>query len=56
VVWFFTQSRWLPRLSLTAWLVACSAVMVLRMGLTAAWADVLWILLLAQMLLMREWH
>ncbi|PUE19402.1 MFS transporter [Limnohabitans sp. WS1] len=50
VVWFFTQSRWLPRLSLTAWLVACSAVMVLRMGLTAAWADVLWILLLAQML------
>jgi PPP family 3-phenylpropionic acid transporter len=50
VLWFFTQSRWLPRLSLTAWLVACSAVMVLRMGLTAIWADVLWILLLAQML------
>jgi len=50
VVWFFTQSRWLPRLSLAAWLVACSAVMLLRMVLTATWADVLWVLLLAQTL------
>ena len=50
VVWFFTQSRWLPRLPLTAWLVACSAVMLLRMVLTAGWADVLWVLLLAQAL------
>lgn len=50
IVWFFTQSRWLPRMSLTGWLVACSATMVLRMGLTAAWADVLWVLLLAQVL------
>jgi PPP family 3-phenylpropionic acid transporter len=50
VVWFFTQSRWLPRMPLTAWLVACSAVMLLRMGLTVAWADVLWVLLLAQTL------
>ena len=48
IVWFFTQSRWLPRLPLTAWLVACSAAMVLRMVLTSAWADVLWVLLLAQ--------
>ncbi len=48
IVWFFTQSRWLPRLPLTAWLVACSAAMVLRMALTTAWADVLWVLLLAQ--------
>ena len=50
VVWFFTQSRWLPRLPLTAWLVACSGVMLLRMGLTVGWADVLWVLLLAQTL------
>jgi MFS transporter, PPP family, 3-phenylpropionic acid transporter len=50
VVWFFTQSRWLPRLHLSAWLVLCSAVMLLRMGLTATWADVLWVLLLAQTL------
>lgn len=48
VVWFFTQSRWLPRVPLSAWLVLCSAVMLLRMGLTATWADVLWVLLLAQ--------
>jgi PPP family 3-phenylpropionic acid transporter len=48
--WFFTQSRWLPRLPLTGWLVLCSATMLLRMGLTAAWADVLWVLLLAQTL------
>ena len=48
IVWFFTQSRWLPRLPLTAWLVVCSAVMVLRMLLTTVWADVLWVLLLAQ--------
>ncbi|MBM3398331.1 MAG: MFS transporter [Betaproteobacteria bacterium] len=50
VVWFFTQSRWLPRLPLTGWLVACSGVMLLRMGLTVGWADVLWVLLLAQTL------
>ncbi|MEK7344725.1 MAG: MFS transporter [Pseudomonadota bacterium] len=50
VGWFFNQSRWLPRMPLTAWLVVCSAVMALRMGLTTAWADVLWVLLLAQLL------
>ncbi|MGV0960670.1 MAG: MFS transporter [Limnohabitans sp.] len=48
IVWFFTQSRWLARLPLTAWLVVCSAAMVLRMALTTVWADVLWVLLLAQ--------
>ena len=35
---------------LAAWLVLCSAVMVLRMTITATWADVLWVLLLAQTL------
>jgi PPP family 3-phenylpropionic acid transporter len=48
IVWFFTQSRWLQRLPLTGWLVACSAAMALRMLLTTVWADVLWVLLLAQ--------
>jgi PPP family 3-phenylpropionic acid transporter len=50
IVWFFSQSRWGPRMPLTAWLVLCSFVMLLRMSLTAAWADVLWVLLLAQTL------
>ena len=48
--WFFTQSRWLPRMSLPAWLLLCSAAMVLRMGLTASSAQVLVLLLLAQAL------
>lgn len=50
IIWFFTQSRWLPLLSLTAWLVLCGAVMVLRMGLTASSAAVWPVLLLAQCL------
>ncbi|MBE2261819.1 MAG: MFS transporter [Burkholderiaceae bacterium] len=48
--WFFTQSRWLPLLSLPAWLVVSSAVMALRMGITATAASVLAALLLAQAL------
>jgi PPP family 3-phenylpropionic acid transporter len=48
--WFFWQSRWLHRLPLTGWLVLCSAAMALRMALTAAWADVLVVLVLAQCL------
>jgi len=48
--WFYSQSRWLHRLPLTGWLVVCSAAMALRMGLTTLWADVLWVLLLAQCL------
>lgn len=48
VGWFFTQSRWLPRLRLTGWLVACAAVMALRMVMTAGAADQLWVLMLAQ--------
>ncbi len=50
IVWFFSQSRWLQRLPLTGWLVLCSGAMVLRMLLTAAWADVLLVLVLAQVL------
>lgn len=48
--WFFTQSRWLPRFSLTAWLVICAAVMALRMAVTASMASVLWVLVIAQAL------
>ena len=50
IAWFFTQSKWLPKLPMTAWMVVCSAVMVLRMLATAEWAHVLWVLLLAQAL------
>jgi PPP family 3-phenylpropionic acid transporter len=44
--WFFTQGRWLPKLSLTGWLVLASALMALRMGVTAGLPQV-WPLLLA---------
>ena len=48
--WFFWQSRWLHHLPLTGWLLLCSAAMVVRMVLTAAWGDVLLVLALAQCL------
>ncbi len=44
--WFFTQGRWLPRLSLTGWLVLAAALMALRMVVTAGLPQV-WPLLLA---------
>jgi PPP family 3-phenylpropionic acid transporter len=50
VGWFFTQSRWLPRWRLSAWLMICAAVMALRMVMTAGAGDHLWVLLLAQCL------
>ena len=50
VLWFFTQGRWLPRLSLPGWLVLAGAVMAFRMALTAG-VPTLWpVLLLAQAL------
>ena len=48
--WFFTQGRWLPWLSLPAWLVLAAGVMALRMGLTAGLPMVWPLLLLAQAL------
>lgn len=48
--WFFTQGRWLPKLSLTGWLVLASALMTLRMGLTAGLPLVWPLLLVAQAL------
>jgi PPP family 3-phenylpropionic acid transporter len=50
IVWFFTQSRWLPRFSLSTWMFICSAAMVLRMVITTSAADWLWALLFAQLL------
>ena len=50
IVGFFTQSRWLHWLSLPAWLCVCTGVMAFRMGLTAWFGQVLWVLLLAQCL------
>jgi PPP family 3-phenylpropionic acid transporter len=50
IVWFFTQSRWLPKFSLSMWMLICSAVMVLRMVLTTWVAEWIWALLFAQVL------
>jgi MFS transporter, PPP family, 3-phenylpropionic acid transporter len=50
IFWFYNQSRWLPKLSLQAWLMVCAAVMVLRMGITASSASIFALLVFAQML------
>ena len=50
IAWFYWQSRWLHRLPLLGWLLLAATAMVLRMVLTAAWADLLWVLVLAQAL------
>jgi MFS transporter, PPP family, 3-phenylpropionic acid transporter len=48
--WFFTQGRWLPRFSLSGWLVLAAGLMALRMALTAGLPLVWPVLLLAQAL------
>ena len=50
VAWFFTQGRWLPRLTLPGWLVLAAALMALRMAMTAGWPQVVGVLVLAQAL------
>lgn len=50
IVWFYSQGRWLPRISLSAWLVVAAALTALRMGITAAAGHVLVLVLLAQAL------
>jgi PPP family 3-phenylpropionic acid transporter len=47
IAWFFFQGRWLPRLSLSGWLLLAAVLVTLRMGVTAAW-PLLPVLLLAQ--------
>jgi MFS transporter, PPP family, 3-phenylpropionic acid transporter len=50
IFWFYNQSRWLPKLSLSAWLMVCAAVMMLRMGITASNATIFALLVFAQMM------
>ena len=50
IAWFYSQGRWLPRFSLSAWLVIAAGVTALRMGLTATGASFLIVALLAQAL------
>ena len=50
IAWFYSQGRWLPRFSLTAWLIVSAAAGALRFGLTAGLGDVLWVLFAAQTL------
>lgn len=47
--WFFTQGRWLPRLTLPGWLLLAAVLMALRMGLTAGLPELLWVLFVAQL-------
>ena len=49
IVWFFMQGRWAHVMPLTSWLLVCSAVAVVRMVMTASWADVWPLLVLAQL-------
>lgn len=48
--WFFTQARWLPRLSHGAWLLLAAGLAVLRFAVTAAGGGWLWLLFAAQLL------
>lgn len=50
IVWFYTQGRWLPLLSLPGWLLLCALLTALRMVMTAEWAAWWPVLLLAQAL------
>lgn len=50
IAWFIWQSRWLHWLPMSGWLVLCSGAMAFRMVMTSVWADVLWVLVLAQCL------
>lgn len=49
IAWFFTQARWLPLMSLTAWLLLAALLTTARMAWTAGWPLVLPLLVLAQM-------
>lgn len=48
IAWFYSQGRWLPRFSLTGWLIVAAMATALRFGLTAGLGDTLWILFAAQ--------
>lgn len=50
ITWFFTQSRWLAGARTGSWLVAVSAVSVLRFALLSGGAQWLWLLAASQVL------
>lgn len=50
IAWFFTQARWLPRLSHGSWLLLAAALAVLRFAVTAGAGQYLWLLFAAQLL------
>ena len=50
IAWFYTQGRWLPRFSLTAWLIISAGAGALRFALVAGQGEVLWIMFAAQTL------
>lgn len=56
IAWFFTQSRWLPAVSMSGWLLLCGAATVLRRGLTTSSALVLPLLVLPLLVLAQLLH
>jgi MFS transporter, PPP family, 3-phenylpropionic acid transporter len=50
VGWFLFQGHWLPRLHLASWLLLAAGLTAVRMGITAAGATSLLVLLVAQAL------
>lgn len=50
IIWFYTQGRWLPLLSLRGWLLACAWVAAARMAMTAGGVQWWPLLLLAQLM------
>ena len=50
MVWFTTQSRWLPMFSLTGWLLVAAAANTFRFGVTATMADLWWAVVIAQVM------
>ena len=50
VAWFYTQGRWIPKLSLRQWLLVTGAVMVLRMTMMGGAPQYVFVLFAAQSL------
>ncbi|MFB0914467.1 MAG: MFS transporter, partial [Burkholderiaceae bacterium] len=50
MVWFTTQSRWLPMFSLTGWLLVAAVANTFRFGVTATMADLWWAVVIAQVM------
>ena len=50
IAWFYTQGRWLPRWPLSSWLVICAFATLFRMVITAGAGNVVWLVIIAQLL------